>query len=61
MHNLYAIFAKYLDICKPLAGIWSTNKGICLNVRGVLRFSDLEVIALNMASESIGIDSYFTA
>ena len=50
MHNLYAIFAKFRDICKQFAG----NIPRC----GVVpRFSDLEVVALNMASESIGIDS----
>lgn len=57
MHNLYAIFAKFLNICKLVAGNLVNESG---NVprRGVVpRFSDLEVVALNMASESIGIDS----
>lgn len=59
MHNLYAIFAKYLDICKQIAGNLVNKQG---NVprRGVVpRFSDLEIVALSMASESIGIDSEF--
>ena len=46
MHNLYAIFAKFLNICKQVSGNFV-----------VPRFSDLEVIALNMTSEAIGIDS----
>ena len=57
MHNLYAIFAKFLNICKQVAGNLVNESG---NIprRGVVpRFSDLEVVALNMASESIGIDS----
>ena len=57
MHNLYAIFAKILDICKQVAGNLVNESG---NVprRGVVpKFSDLEVVALNMASEAAGIDS----
>ena len=57
MHNLYAIFAKFLDICKRVAGNLVNESG---NVprRGVIpKFSDLEVVALNMASEAMGIDS----
>ena len=56
MHNLYTIFAKFLNICKQVAGNLDNESG---NVprRGVVPgFSDLEVVALNMASESIGID-----
>ena len=44
MHNLYAIFAKFLNICKPRRGV-------------VPKFSDLEIVALNMTSEVTGIDS----
>ena len=57
MHNLYAIFAKFLNICKQVSGNLVNESG---NIprRGVVpRFSDLEVIALNMTSEAIGIDS----
>ena len=57
MHNLYAIFAKLLNICKQIAGNLVNESG---NVprRGVVpKFSDLEVVALNMASEAVGIDS----
>ena len=57
MHNLYAIFAKFLNICKQVAGNFVNELG---NVprRGVVpKFSDLEIVALNMTSEAIGIDS----
>ena len=57
MHNLYAIFAKFLNICKQVAGDLVNELG---NVprRGVVpKFSDLEIVALNMTSEAIGIDS----
>ena len=57
MHNLYAKFAKLLNICKQIAGNLVNESG---NVprRGVVpKFSDLEVVALNMTSEAVGIDS----
>ena len=57
MQNLSAIFAKFLNICKQVSGNLVNESG---NIprRGVVpRFSDLEVIALNMTSEAIGIDS----
>ena len=55
MHNLYAIFAKLLNICKQVAGNLVNESG---NVprRGVVpKFSDLEIVALNMTSEIVGI------
>lgn len=57
MHNLYAIFAKFLDICKQFAGNLVNKQGNIPRCGVVPRFSDLEVVALGMASESIGIDS----
>lgn len=57
MPNLYAIFAKLLNIYKQVAGNLVNESG---NVprRGVVpRFSDLEIVALNMTSEAAGIDS----
>ena len=57
MHNLYTVFAKFLNICKQVAGNLVNESG---NVprRGVVpRFSDLEIVALNMTSEAVGIDS----
>ena len=57
MHNLYAIFAKFHDICKQFAGNLVNERG---NIprRGVIpRFSDLEVVALSLAAETESIDS----
>ena len=57
MHNLYAIFAKFLNICKQVVGNLVNESG---NVpkRGIVsKFSDLEIVALNMTSETVGIDS----
>ena len=57
MHNLYAIFAKILEINKKNV-INLVDKRGNIPRRGVIpRFSDIEVISLNMAAESIGIDS----
>ena len=55
MHNLYAIFVKFLNICKQVAGNLVNEFG---NVprRGVIpKFLDLEIVALNVTSEAIGI------
>lgn len=57
IHNLYAIFAKFLDISKLIAGNLVNEQGNVCRCGVVPRFSDLEVVALSMASESIGIDS----
>ena len=57
MHNLYARFVKILEICKKI-GKDLVNKDGNIPRRGVvLKFSDLEVLSLSMASESLGIDS----
>ncbi len=50
MHNLYAIFAKFLNICKQITGNLVNESG---NVprRGVVPiFSNIEIVAVNMAS-----------
>ena len=57
MHNLYAIFAKYLDICKQFAGNLVTPSGNIPRCGVVPKFSDLEVIALSLVAETEGIDS----
>lgn len=57
MHNLYAIFAKYLDICKQIADNLVNARGNLPRCDVVPKFSDLEVVALSTAFESIGIDS----
>lgn len=57
MYNLYAIFAKFLNICKQVAGNL-VNKSGNVPRRGVVpKFSDLEIVALNITSEAVGIDS----
>lgn len=57
MHNRYAIFAKFRDICKLFAGNLVNEQGNIPRCGVVPRFSDLEVVALGITSESIGIDS----
>ena len=57
MHNLYAIFARFLDICKFFGKSLVNEQGNKPRRGVVPRFSDLEVIALSMTAESIGIDS----
>lgn len=46
MHNLYAIFAKFLDICKQIAGNLVNEQGNIPRCGG--GFSDLEVVALSL-------------
>lgn len=57
MHNFYAIFAKLLNICKQITGNLVNESGNVLKRGVVPKFSDLEVAALNMASEAVGADS----
>src|SRR5574344_1455484 len=57
MHNLYAIFAKFLGICKLFGGNLVNERGNKPRPGVVPRFSDLEVIALSLTAESVGIDS----
>ncbi|MFV0329001.1 MAG: transposase, partial [Dysgonomonas sp.] len=57
MHNLHAIFAKFLDICKNFSYELVNEQG---NIprRGVIpSFSDIEVVSLALSAETIGIDS----
>ena len=56
-HNLYAIFATLLNICKQLAGNLVNESGDVPRRGVVHRFSDLEIVALNMTSDAVGIDS----
>ena len=59
MHNLYAIFIRFIDICKQLADNLVNESGNFPRCGVVARFSDLEIIALSLASGAIGIDSNF--
>lgn len=57
MHNLYANFVKFLEICKDFSKNLVNERGN-LPRRGVIpRFSDLEVIALSLTAEHLSIDS----
>ncbi len=55
MHNLYAIFAKFLNICKQAAGNLVNELGNVPRRSVIPKFSDLKIIALNMSSKAIGI------
>jgi len=57
MHNLYAIFAKFLDICKQFSTNLVNAQGNIPRPGVVPRFSDLEVVSLSLTMEAIGIDS----
>lgn len=57
MHNLYVIFAKFLNICKQVADNLVNESGNVPRRGVVLRFSDIEIVALNMTSEAVGFDS----
>lgn len=48
MHNRYAIFAKFRDICKLFAGNLVNEQGNIPRCGVVPRFSDLEVVALGL-------------
>jgi hypothetical protein len=57
MHNLATNFKKMLDICNKFGKRFTNDKG---NIprRGVVpKFSDLEVVALNIMAEAMSIDS----
>jgi len=57
MHNLYAIFAKYLEICKRFSNDLVNEAGNITRPGVVPMFSDLEVIALGLTAETLSIDS----
>ena len=57
MHNLYANFVKILDVCKKFSADLVNELGNMPRPGVVPKFSDLEVIALSLTSESMEIDS----
>ncbi len=57
MHNLYANFVKILEVCKHFAQDLVNNKGNLTRLGVVPKFSNLEVIALSLTAETMGIDS----
>lgn len=59
IHNLYAIFVRFIDISKQLADNLVNNSGNIPRCGVVPKFSNLEIIALSLTSEAVGIDSKF--
>ena len=57
MHNLAVNFGKMLYICKHFGKEFTSDKGNFPRCGVVPRFSDLEVIALNLTAEALSIDS----
>lgn len=57
MHNLFANFVKILEVCKHFAQDFVNDKGNMPRPGVVPKFSDLEVIALSLTAETMGIDS----
>ena len=57
MHNLTANFGKFLNICNKFGKKFTNEKGNIIRRGVVPKFSDLEVIALSMTAEALGIDS----
>ena len=57
MYNLYAKFAKILEICKQFSENLVNEKGNIRRLGPVPKFSDLEVVALSLTAESESIDS----
>ena len=57
MHNLYANFVKILDVCKSFSTNLVNELGNLPRPGVVPKFSDLEVIALNLTAENMSIDS----
>ena len=63
MHNLYAILAKFLHICKKFSDNLVTEHGNIPRPGVVPRFSDLEVVFLfpwAISLKTIGIFGYFS-
>lgn len=57
MHNRYAIFAKFLNMCKQIAGNLVNESGDAPRRGVVPGFSDLDIMALNMTSKPVNLDS----
>ena len=57
MHNLYANFVKILGVCKKFSTNLVNELGNIPRPGVVPKFSDLEVIALNLTAENMSIDS----
>jgi len=57
MHNIKTNFDKILGVIKEIIGEEISEKGNYLRRGSIPRFSDIEVIALSLTAECLGIDS----
>ena len=57
MHNIKANFDKILIVLKDIIGAETTEQGNFLRRGTVPKFSDIEVMALSLTAECLGIDS----
>lgn len=57
MHSLFANFVIILEVCKHFAQDFVNDKGNMPRAGVVPKFSDLEVIALSLTAETMGINS----
>ena len=57
MHNLYTKFVKVLDICKQYSENHVNELGNIPRRGPILKFSDLEVVALSLTAEAESIDN----
>ncbi len=57
MHNIKANFDKIIEVIKEIIKEEINEKGNYLRRGSVPKFSDIEVIALSITSECLGIDS----
>ena len=57
MHNIHTNFIKIIDVLKDIIGDEVSEKGNYLRSCSIPKFSDVEVIALSLTAECLGIDS----
>ena len=57
MHNFHPIFGKILEICKRFGNNLINEAGNIPRYGVIPKFSDIEVVALSLAAEPLGIDS----
>lgn len=57
MHNLKTNFVKILDICKSEMADMLLSDGNFFKYRHFPKLSDIEIVALSITSETLGIDS----
>ena len=57
MHNIHINFIKIIDVLKDIIGDEISEKGNYLRRGSIPKFSYVEVIALSLTAECLGIDS----